>query len=160
MARRNANVERGVLIKQQQWSPTPTEEGEVCLSVCHTIFPLTFGIKKKWENKDRWTGNGEQRIGKRNTEQRTVYRERERENRIGKKEQATGKRGRENKERWTENRERGTGKRRKREQQIENRERGTGKRRKREQQIENRERGKGNGNSGTENREQKIVKRK
>ena len=69
----------------QQWSLTPAEEGDVCLSVSLALFPLTLGNKKnktkqnktktkkkpgnkdRWTgNKDRWTGNSEQRTGKRN----------------------------------------------------------------------------------------------
>ena len=65
----------------QQWSLTPAEEGDVCLSVSLALFPLTIGNKKKKQNKtkqnktktkkkpgnkDRWTENSEQRTGKRN----------------------------------------------------------------------------------------------
>ena len=67
----------------QQWSLTPAEEGDVCLSVSLALFPLTIGNKKKNKtkqnktkqnknkkkkpgNKDRWTENSEQRTGKRN----------------------------------------------------------------------------------------------
>ena len=61
----------------QQWSLTPAEEGDVCLSVSLALFPLTIGnknktkqnktkTKKKPGNKDRWTENSEQRTGKRN----------------------------------------------------------------------------------------------
>ena len=59
----------------QQWSLTPAEAGDVCLSVSLALFPLTLGNKKnktkqnktkKQGNKDRWTGNSEQRTGKRN----------------------------------------------------------------------------------------------
>ena len=63
----------------QQWSLTPAEEGDVCLSVSLALFPLTIGNKKKTKqnktkqkqkkkpgNKDRWTENSEQRTGKRN----------------------------------------------------------------------------------------------
>ena len=34
----------------QQWSLTPAEEGDVCLSVSLALFPLTLGNKKK-QNK-------------------------------------------------------------------------------------------------------------
>ena len=37
--------------KDQQWSPTSTEEGEVCLSVCLALFPLALENKKKLEMK-------------------------------------------------------------------------------------------------------------
>ena len=42
----------------QQWSLTPAEEGDVCLSVSLALFPLTIGNKKKKkQNKTKQNKN-------------------------------------------------------------------------------------------------------
>ena len=42
----------------QQWSLTPAEEGDVCLSVSLALFPLTIGNKKKTkQNKTKQNKN-------------------------------------------------------------------------------------------------------
>ena len=55
LAQRDAIVERGNWIKQQDFSIKvlhPEEEGEVCISVWIALFTSNLG-NKKWENKDR-----------------------------------------------------------------------------------------------------------
>ena len=110
-------------IKVQQWSPTPTEEGDVCLPVCLSLFPLTLGNKKNEGIRIGARGMvnrepaGECRKGEQRTENR--------EPRTGNREQRTGnrERGRENRKRGTKNRQQ-----RKGEEKIGNGEERTGNR--------------------------------
>ena len=94
-------------IKVQQWSPTPTEEGDVCLPVCLSLFPLTLGNKKNEGIRIGARGmvNREPAGERREGEQRTENREQETENR----EQGTenGEEKIENGEQRTGNREKG-----------------------------------------------------
>ena len=80
----------------QQWSLTPAEEGDVCLSVSLALFPLTIGNKKKNKTKQNKTKQKQKKNqGIRIGGQRIVNREpgREiREPRTEKSEQRTGKR--------------------------------------------------------------------